>query len=71
VPSVPDSALPHATLSAFTDERGRKARVNVYLVVPDGASLGALAVLPSAAPAFSGEMSGTGVLSQELDRLPD
>jgi hypothetical protein len=58
-------------LIAFTDERGQKAQVNVYLVAPDVASSGGLTVVPTAANAASAQASDTGVLSQDLDRLPD
>jgi hypothetical protein len=71
VPAVPEGVSPHATLIAFTDERGQKAQVNVYLVAPDVASSGGLTVVPTAANAASAQASDTGVLSQDLDRLPD
>jgi hypothetical protein len=71
VPSVPADASPHATLIAFTDEQGQEARVNLYFVAQDGVSPGTSAVLPASASSLGDQTSGTGVLSQGLDRLPD
>ncbi|MGD8997376.1 MAG: hypothetical protein PVH80_04660, partial [Anaerolineae bacterium] len=40
VPSVPLDLPPHATLIAFQDERGREARVDLWLVEQEHASQG-------------------------------
>jgi hypothetical protein len=71
VPSVPEDSPPHATLFTFTDERGREARVQLWLLAEDNASQGALAVLPASRELAAGEASAKGKHLQLVDRLPD
>ncbi|MGD8244184.1 MAG: transglycosylase SLT domain-containing protein [Anaerolineae bacterium] len=47
VPSAPVDRLPHATLIAYTDESGRAARVDLWLVAQERALQGAPGLLPS------------------------
>jgi hypothetical protein len=69
VPAVPENTPPHATLSVFADERGRRARVSLYLVAENYASSGAWVSPP--APAVEGKASATVMLLPDVDRLPD
>jgi hypothetical protein len=71
VPSAPEGSPPHATLIAFTDERGQEVRVSLWLVARDHSSLGTLAVLPASAQSSRGGESADDVLRQTLEHLPD
>jgi hypothetical protein len=71
VPSVPEGAPPHATLIAFTDERGQEARVGLWLVARDHASQGVFAVLPASVHSVGGEVSADSALHQGFDLLPE
>jgi hypothetical protein len=71
VPSVPEGSPSHATLIAFTDERGQEVGVKLWLVAWDDSSPGTLAVLPASPRSSGGEKSLHAVLRQTLSRLPD
>ncbi|MGD8969068.1 MAG: transglycosylase SLT domain-containing protein [Anaerolineae bacterium] len=62
VPSVPEDSPPHATVSAFTDERGQEVRVSLWLVGRDHSPLATSVVLPASARSFGGGAAGNGVL---------